>query len=81
MHSVAGNVLQVSSGKTLYIAGGGVVTATPNFSGVHDAGLRGRGVLQTTSGGAIVVEYSQNITIDGAVTVLNPMGMPSVQER
>jgi hypothetical protein len=74
VHSVAGNVLQVPSGKTVYIAGGGVLTATLNFSGVHDAGLSGRGVLYTTSGGAIVVEYSKNITIDGAITVLNPNG-------
>jgi hypothetical protein len=74
VHSVPGNVLQVPSGKTVYIAGGGVLTATLNFSGVHDAGLSGRGVLYTTSGGAIVVEYSKNVTIDGAITVLNPNG-------
>jgi hypothetical protein len=74
VHSVTGNVLQVPSGKTVYIAGGGVLTATLNFSGVHDAGLSGRGVLYTTSGGAIVVEYSKNVTIDGAITVLNPNG-------
>ncbi|KAH6694994.1 endo-polygalacturonase [Leptodontidium sp. MPI-SDFR-AT-0119] len=74
VHDVPGNILQVPSGKTVYLAGGAVLTATVNFSRVHDARLTGRGVIQSKSGGAIIAEYSKNITIDGAITALNPNG-------
>jgi hypothetical protein len=73
MHSVSGGVLQVPSGKTVYIAGGGVLTSGVNFTNVHDATLRGRGILYNTPGGAITVAYSERILISG-VTVLNPNG-------
>ena len=74
VHTVPGGVLQVPSGKTVYLAGGAVLTANVNFSNVHDASMRGRGVLYNNPGGAITVEYSSNITIEGAITALDPNG-------
>lgn len=73
IHNVPGGMLQVPNGKTVYIAGGGVLTAQVNFSRVHDSTLRGRGMMYNTNGGAIVAEYSERITVKGII-VMNPRG-------
>ncbi|MDN0199837.1 glycosyl hydrolase family 28 protein [Streptomyces sp. S.PNR 29] len=70
LHRTANNVLTVPSGKTVYLAGGAVLTSRVAFQNVENARLRGRGVLYNSPSG-VLVEYSKNIEIDG-VTVLNP---------
>jgi hypothetical protein len=70
LHKTTNNVLTVPSGKTVYLAGGAVLTSQVAFQNVENARLRGRGVLYNSPGG-VLVEYSKNIEIDG-VTVLNP---------
>ncbi|UXY23637.1 glycosyl hydrolase family 28 protein [Streptomyces cynarae] len=70
LHKTTNNVLTVPSGKTVYLAGGAVLTSQVAFQNVENARLRGRGVLYNSPSG-VLVEYSKNIEIDG-VTVLNP---------
>ncbi|KAL6410935.1 putative tat pathway signal sequence domain protein [Ilyonectria robusta] len=62
--------LNISSGQTLYLAGGSVVSLPGiNFQNVSNASIRGRGVLATTSSTAISVIRSQGITIDGVIGI------------
>lgn len=70
---VTGGVLNVPSGKTVYIAGGGVLTAQVSFTNISDASLRGRGVLYNNPGGGVLVQNSSDITIEDVV-VMNPDG-------
>ncbi|MBA2809879.1 putative Ig domain-containing protein [Streptomyces sp. KM273126] len=70
LHKTADDVVKVPSGKTLYLAGGAVLTSRVEFHKVENARLLGRGVLYNSPSG-VLVEYSRNIEIDG-VTVLNP---------
>ncbi|MFF5138741.1 glycosyl hydrolase family 28 protein [Streptomyces sp. NPDC013157] len=73
VHSVPGNVLTVPSGKTVYLAGGAVLTAQVYFKDVERAGLTGRGVLYNNPGGAILSEGSRNIRVEDVI-ILNPAG-------
>ncbi|MGP3912108.1 putative Ig domain-containing protein [Nonomuraea sp. 10N515B] len=70
LHTVAGNVVMVPSGKTVYLAGGAVLKARVEFRNVENARLLGRGILWNADGG-ILAAFSKNIEIDG-IMVLNP---------
>jgi hypothetical protein len=76
LHKTTDNVVKVSSGKTLYLAGGAVLTSRVEFQNVENARLIGRGVLYNSQNG-VLVNYSRNIEIDG-VMVLNPSSGYSV---
>ncbi|KIM93159.1 glycoside hydrolase family 28 protein [Oidiodendron maius Zn] len=73
MHNVtsANNTLMVPSNKTVYLAGGAVLKAGVTFANVSNSILRGRGILYNVPVGAVLVAYSNNITVDG-VTMLDP---------
>ncbi|OAH13668.1 Ig domain-containing protein [Streptomyces jeddahensis] len=70
LHRTTDNVVKVPSGKTVYLAGGAVLTSRVEFVNVENARLRGRGVLYNSPSG-VLLQYSKNIEIDG-VMVLNP---------
>ncbi|MFE9439967.1 glycosyl hydrolase family 28 protein [Streptomyces sp. NPDC006602] len=70
LHTTTSGVVNVPSGKTLYLAGGAVLTSRVAFQNVENARVRGRGVLYNSANG-VLVEYSKNIEIDG-IMVLNP---------
>ncbi|MEU9167256.1 glycosyl hydrolase family 28 protein [Streptomyces sp. NPDC048420] len=70
LHTTTSGVVNVPSGKTLYLAGGAVLTSRVAFQNVENARVRGRGVVYNSANG-VLVEYSKNIEIDG-ITVLNP---------
>ena len=76
LHKTTDNVVKVPSGKTLYLAGGAVLTSRVEFHEVENARIIGRGVLYNTVNG-ILVEYAKNIEIDG-IMVLNPSSGYSV---
>ncbi|KMS73246.1 endo-polygalacturonase [Streptomyces viridochromogenes] len=76
LHKTTDNVVKVPSGKTLYLAGGAVLTSRVEFQNVENARLIGRGVLYNSQNG-VLVNYSRNIEIDG-VMVLNPSSGYSV---
>ncbi|WP_329262549.1 glycosyl hydrolase family 28 protein [Streptomyces sp. NBC_01478] len=73
VHTVTGNVLLVPSGKTVYLAGGAVLTAQVYFKDVERSSLTGHGVLYNNPGGAILCEGSKNIRVEDVI-ILNPSG-------
>ncbi|WP_128431200.1 Ig domain-containing protein [Streptomyces cyaneus] len=76
LHKTTDNVVKVPSGKTVYLAGGAVLTSRVEFVGVENARLIGRGVLYNSPSG-VLLQYSRNIEIDG-IMVLNPSSGYSV---
>jgi hypothetical protein len=67
---VAASVLDVPSGKTLYVAGGAVVKAAIRVRDAENVRIRGRGILYDGREG-IQIARSKNVTIDDVI-VLNP---------
>ncbi|MFE6822678.1 glycosyl hydrolase family 28 protein [Streptomyces sp. NPDC057690] len=72
VHTVTGNVLTVPSGKTVYLAGGAVLTAQVFFKDVEKAALTGHGMLYAGPGG-ILCEGSKNIRVQDVI-IMNPNG-------
>ena len=64
-------MVNVTSGQTVYLAPGSVVQGGFNFENTSDAAIIGRGVLYRSPGEAITIGHSQTIRVAG-VTVLNP---------
>ncbi|RFU26846.1 hypothetical protein B7463_g9502, partial [Scytalidium lignicola] len=71
--NVSSGVLNVTSGKTVYVEGGGVLTAQVSFTNISEASLRGRGVLYNNLGGGVLIQNASNITIEDII-ILNPGG-------
>lgn len=71
LHTIPGDVLNVTSGKTVYIAGGGALTAKLAIQNVSDVTVRGRGVLYHSSIDAILVENSSDVRVFDIIS-LNP---------
>ena len=67
---VTASVLDVPSGKTLYLAGGAVVQAAVRVRDAENVRIRGRGILYDGREGIQVV-HSKNVTIDDVI-ILNP---------
>ena len=57
----------VPSGKTLYLAGGGVINGSVNFQSANNAKFIGRGMLSRPNYGGLVINFSNNITVDGII--------------
>ncbi|MDX3311378.1 glycosyl hydrolase family 28 protein [Streptomyces sp. NPDC054884] len=72
VHTVAGNVLTVPSGKTVHLAGGAVLTAQVYFKDVEKAALTGHGMLYAGPGG-ILCEGSKDIRVQDVI-IMNPNG-------
>ncbi|KAJ6187596.1 glycoside hydrolase family 28 protein [Penicillium mononematosum] len=73
VHNVTGGTTNVASGKRVYVAGGAVVTSTFAFQNVSNASISGRGVVNHSKAGALLVESSKNITVEDII-FLNPNG-------
>ena len=67
---VTASVLDVPSGKTLYLAGGAIVKAAIRVRDAENVRICGRGILYDGREG-IQVAHSKNVTIDDLI-VLNP---------
>ena len=63
-------VLQIPSGKTVYIAGGAILRGKLLLDHVHDVKIMGRGILEQ-SDNAIEVDHSSRVSIEGLI-VINP---------
>ncbi|HAO80407.1 MAG TPA: endo-polygalacturonase [Verrucomicrobia subdivision 3 bacterium] len=68
IHQLDGGMLNVPSGKTMYIAGGAVVRGQLLCSNVHDVHILGRGMLYESRGGVRIVN-STNVVVSGIVVV------------
>jgi len=70
IHTFPRNILDVSGGKTVYLAGGAVVKAAIRCRNVDNVRIRGRGILYQPPRG-FVVTHSSNVTIDDII-VMSP---------
>lgn len=69
-HTVKNNVLQIPSGKTLYLAGGAVLNASISCDSVKDVRICGRGIVYKANDG-VGVNFSDNVRIEDLV-FMNP---------
>ncbi|KPM41443.1 hypothetical protein AK830_g5143 [Neonectria ditissima] len=61
--------LNVTSGQTVYLAGGAVVSVPAvNIENATDVTIRGRGVFLATASTAISIVHSKNVTLDGFIS-------------
>lgn len=75
VHRLLGDSLQVTSGQTVYVAGGAVVFGTIQVHGVKDVKVLGRGRVHPEGRGAgISICHSKNVFVDGLVTTQCPTG-------
>ena len=68
--TIQAGVIDVPSGKTLYLAGGAVVKAAIRCRGVENVRIRGRGILLDGREG-LQVMHSKNVVIDDLI-LINP---------
>ena len=61
--------LNMSSGKTIYLAGGSIVRGNIRGNGISNASVRGHGILQN---GGIRINNSAHITIEGIIMIDSP---------
>jgi hypothetical protein len=71
--TITNDILTVPSGKTVYVAGGAVLTYQVAFQNVSSSSVRGRGTLYNNPGGAVLIESSSSITVRDLV-IINPNG-------
>lgn len=70
---VDGGNLTVPSNTIVYLDSGAFLNARILFNNASNSGIRGHGFLYNSNGGAILIERSSNIFVEG-VTSLNPSG-------
>jgi hypothetical protein len=68
VHTFPHGVLEMPSGKTLYLAGGAVVKAMVRCRDVENVRIRGRGLLYQGSRG-VEVTHSKNVEIDDLILI------------
>lgn len=76
LHTVAGNILTVPSGKTLYLAGGAVLKAQVDVKGVEKVTVKGRGVLlaPTSTVNGVHIENSKNVRVEDIILLASAVG-------
>ncbi|WP_261304980.1 discoidin domain-containing protein [Paenibacillus andongensis] len=57
----------LSSGQTLYIAGGAVVRGGVNLNNATNAKVIGRGVIESSPDAAVYLSFANNVTLDGVI--------------
>ena len=67
LHQLDNDTLNVSSGKTVYLAGGAVLMGQVLFDGVHDAKLIGRGMIDCSVKMGVRIAKSKNILVEGII--------------
>lgn len=68
VHTFPRDVLEVPSGKTLYLAGGAVVKAVVRCREVENVRIRGRGILYQGRRG-FEITHSKNVAIDDIILI------------
>lgn len=75
IHYLPENVMDIPSGKTVYVAGGAIVKGCLRVRNAHDVKILGRGEVHPDERGAgISIEHSKNILVDGLITTQCPTG-------
>ncbi|KAL1858795.1 hypothetical protein VTK73DRAFT_7800 [Phialemonium thermophilum] len=74
LHTLPSGVLNATSGQTIYIAGGAVLTSSISVWNASNVTVRGHGVLYNTAAAAVDIEYSSGVTVDGVVSLNSRAG-------
>ncbi len=75
IHQLPGDTLNVSSGKTVYVAGGAVVEGCIRAVNAQDVKILGRGKVHPKERGAgIQIINSKNVLVEGIITTQCPTG-------
>lgn len=64
-------VLNVTSGQTVYLASGAIVHGAVSIINETNVIVRGRGMLFHAEGHGVLVEYSENVYLEG-ISIVNP---------
>lgn len=82
IHTLENGELRVSSGKTVYLAGGALLMGRVVIDNVHDVKLIGRGIIDHTVKGGIRIANSRNVYVEGiAATQCSTGGSDNVTIR
>jgi hypothetical protein len=65
VHKIEGGKIKVSSGKTIYLAGGAVLMGQLLIDSVHDVKVLGRGIIDPSVRMGVFITHSKNITVEG----------------
>lgn len=68
VHKIEGGKINITSGKTIYLAGGAVLMGQVLMEGVHNVKLLGRGIIDPSVKMGVRIANSKNITVEGIVT-------------
>lgn len=74
LHQLPGDTLNVPSGKTVYVAGGAVVSGCIQVSNAHDVKVLGRGIVKRARSNGLLVANSRNVLVEGLITTQCPTG-------
>lgn len=75
IHHLPGDSLVVSSGKTVYVAGGAVVRGTIRVKNAQNVKVLGRGYVAPEGRGyGVSIENSKNVEVEGVVVTQCPTG-------
>ncbi|KAH8663352.1 pectin lyase fold/virulence factor [Ilyonectria robusta] len=73
VHDVTGGVVNVPSGKTLYLAGGAVLRAGVTLTNTTGSSIRGRGMIYKPKSG-VATAYAQDTLIEGITLISANIG-------
>ena len=65
IHEIPGGILQVPSGKKVYLAGGAILKAQLLIKNVHDVRVLGRGMVDQSVKMGVKIAFSKNVKIEG----------------
>lgn len=75
IHYIPSDTLFVSSGKTVYIAGGAVVKGCLHVRNVHNVKILGHGIISPKGRDeGVYISNSRNVEVDGLITTQCPTG-------
>lgn len=75
LHRLPGDTLNVTSGKTVYIAGGAVVRGCLRVTDAHDVKILGRGEVHPEGRGeGVHIGRSERVEVEGIITTQCPTG-------
>lgn len=75
IHQLPNNVLEIPSGKTVYVAGGAIVRGCLKVNNARDVKIFGRGIVHPEGRGeGIRTANSRNVLVEGLITTQCPTG-------
>jgi hypothetical protein len=74
IHEVEGGIIRVSSGKTLYLAGGAILKGQILVQNVRDVRVLGRGIVDLSVKQGVRIANSKNVVVEGICVTQIPTG-------